>query len=70
MGFLCGWCEHLFVSEVNNAYFSRQIFQNSFWMAKSYNSVLQLLLEHGDFLNIDISQGSVATCLRCGGIFR
>ena len=22
------------------------------------------------FLNIDISQGSVATCLRCGGIFK
>ena len=31
--------------------------------------MLQLLLEHGDFLNIDISQGSVATNLRCGGIF-
>ena len=27
-----------------------------------------LLLEHCDFLNIDISQGSVATHLRCGGI--
>jgi len=25
--------------------------------------------EHGNFLNIDMSQGSVATCLRCGGIF-
>jgi len=22
------------------------------------------------FLNIDISQGSVVTCLRCGGIFK
>jgi len=32
--------------------------------------LLQLLLEHGDFLNIDISQGSVATCLRRGGIFK
>ena len=33
-------------------------------------SLLQLLLEHGDFSNIDISQGSVATYLRCGGIFK
>ena len=32
-------------------------------------SLFQLLLEHCDFLNIDISQGSVATRLRCGGIF-
>ena len=33
-------------------------------------SLLQLLLKNCDFLNIDISQGSVATCLRCGGIFK
>ena len=33
-------------------------------------SLLQLLLEHCDFLNIDIAQGSVATRLRCGGIFK
>ena len=33
-------------------------------------SLLQLLLEHCDFLNIDISQGSVATRLRCGRIFK
>jgi len=32
--------------------------------------LLQLLLEHGDFLNIDISQGSVATYVLCGGIFK
>jgi len=31
--------------------------------------LLQLLLENGDFLNIDISLGSVATQLRRGGIF-
>jgi len=31
--------------------------------------LLQLLLQHGDFLNIDISQGSVATNVKCGGIF-
>ena len=33
-----------------------------------HGSLLQLLLEHCDFLNIDISQGSVTTRLRCGGI--
>jgi len=32
--------------------------------------MLQLLLQRGDFLNIDISQGSVATQLRYGGIFK
>jgi len=32
--------------------------------------LLQLLLEDGDFLNTDISQGSVATQLTCGGIFK
>jgi len=35
-----------------------------------HGSLLQLLLEHCDFLNIDTSQGSVATRLRCGGIFK
>ena len=35
-----------------------------------HGSLLQLLLEHCDFLNINISQGSVATRLRCGGIFK
>jgi len=35
-----------------------------------HGSLLQLLLEHCDFVNIDISQGSVATRLRCGGIFK
>ena len=35
-----------------------------------HGSLLQLILEHCDFLNIDILQGSVATRLRCGGIFK
>jgi len=34
-----------------------------------HNSLLHLLLKNGDFLNTDISQGSVATRLGCGGIF-
>ena len=35
-----------------------------------HNSLLQLLLERGDFLNTDISQGSVATRLGSGGVFK
>jgi len=31
--------------------------------------MLHLLLKNGGFLNTDISQGSVATCLGCGGVF-
>jgi len=32
--------------------------------------LLQSLLEDGDFFNIDVSQCSVATQLRCGKIFK
>ena len=35
-----------------------------------HGSLHQLLHEHCDFLNVDILQGSVATRLRCGGIFK
>ena len=46
-------------------------FKTVFWVGEVlHGSLLQLLLEHCDFLNIDISQGSVATRLRCGGIFK
>jgi len=39
-------------------------------VAKScINSLLHLLLKNGDFLNTDISLGSVATRLGCGGVF-
>ena len=38
------------------------------WLSLA-NSLLHLLLKNGDFLNTDISQGSVATCLGCGGVF-
>jgi len=34
-----------------------------------HNSLLHLLLKNGDFLNTDISQGSAATRLGCGGVF-
>jgi len=33
-----------------------------------HNSLLHLLLKHCDFLNLDISQRSVATRLGCGGV--
>jgi len=35
-----------------------------------HGSLLKLLLEHCDFLNIDILQGSAATRLRYGGIYK
>ena len=34
-----------------------------------FNCFLHLLLKNGDFFNTDISQGSVATRLGCGGVF-
>ena len=34
-----------------------------------HNSLLHLLLKNGGFLNTDVSQGSVATRLGCGGVF-
>jgi len=34
-----------------------------------HNSLLHLLLKNCDFLNTDISQGSVATRLWCGEVF-
>ena len=46
-------------------------FKTVFWVGEVlHGSLLQLLLKHCDFLNIGISQGSVATRLRCGGIFK
>jgi len=63
--FLHGWCKHLFVSELSNKYFTKQILLNVL-----HGSSLQLLLEYCDFLNTDIPQGSVATYLRCVGIFK
>jgi len=35
-----------------------------------HNSLLHLVLKNCDFLNTDISQDSVATCLGCGGVFK
>jgi len=35
-----------------------------------HNSLLHLFLKNCDFLNTDISQGSVVTRLGCGGVFK
>ena len=35
----------------------------------SYTSFLHSILEHGNFLNSEISQGSLATRLKCGEMF-
>jgi len=34
-----------------------------------YGSLFHSVLEHGDCLKMDISQGSVVTLLRCGALF-
>ena len=57
--FLCGGCKHLFVSQVNKTVFEWPVL---------HNSLLHLLVKHRDFLNTDISQGRVATCLGRGGV--
>jgi len=69
--FLYGRCIHLLGSEWNNAYFSRHLFWNSVWVAKSCITVcFTYSLRIAIFLNIDISQGSVATRLGCRGVFK
>ena len=71
MGFLYGQRERLFITDLTNKYFTRQIFLqeifewlNLTWLCASVSSGAR------SFFNIDISQGSVATRLRCGGIFK
>jgi len=44
-------------------------FKTVFEWLSLHNSLLHLLLKNGDFLTTDISQGSVATRLGCGGVF-
>ena len=57
----------LSVRELNTAYSTRQIF----WVAKSYTAFhCTYSLSTAIFLNIDISQGNVATWLRRGKIFK
>jgi len=67
MGIFCmvGMNIFLLVNKIRNI-LRDKYFQTVFFSG----SLLKLLLEHCDFLNTDISQGSVATYLRCGGMFR
>jgi len=60
-GFSYGWCEHLLlVNQIMNILPDKS-FKTVFEWLSLRRRLLQLLLEHGDFLNIDSSQGSVAT---------
>jgi len=64
-----GHSVYLSVSELNNAKTTVRNFSTtvlSGWVL--HDNLLHSGLEHGNFLNSDISQGSVATRLRCGGI--
>jgi len=105
MWFLYGWCEHLFVSELQIAYFNNNTYFRLHHFSDvhiSQGSVATYLMCGGiykcefvanslkqfsewlsftwqfasitswtwRFLKIDILQGSVATCLRCGGMFK
>jgi len=70
VGFLYGSCEHLLlVNKIMNI-LPDKYFKTVFWVSVLHGSLLQFLLDHGEFLNTDISQGSVATRLRCDGIFK
>jgi len=67
--FYCGHSVYLSVSELNNAKITVRNFSTivlSGWVL--HDSLLHSGLEHGNFLNSAISQGSTATRLRCGGI--
>jgi len=50
--------------------FPDKYFETVFEWLGLQGSFLQLLPEHGDFLNINILQGIAETHLRCGGIFK
>jgi len=72
MGFLYGRCERLFILNYIINILPDKCFKKSFfWVAKSYMAVcFNYFLSTAIFLNIDISQGSVATYLRWGGKFK
>ena len=59
----------IFITELNNGIITRQVYFNNdlgVWVLHGNSSYS--VLEYG-ILNSDISQGSVATLVRCGGIF-
>jgi len=68
--FLYGRCTQFFVSELKICLFLQTfIYKQCLSGYVLHNSLLHLLLKNCDFLNTDISQGSVATRLGCGGVF-
>jgi len=61
---------NLFINELNNHNITiEEFFNNCFeWLSLAWQ-LASLSFERDNFLNIDISQGSVATQLRCGRTF-
>jgi len=59
-----------FVSEINNAYFSRHLFENNVWVAKSCVTVCFTYSSKVAILNTDILQGSLTTREGCGEVFK
>ena len=57
----------IFITELYNGI--ECIFQQRFWGAESYIAIRFIHSLSTAFLNSDISQGSVATFVRCGGMF-
>jgi len=53
-----------------NKYQTNKYFSAFFWWLSLTPQLLHSVIEHGNFLNMEISQGSVATPLRCGWIFK
>jgi len=70
MGFLYGWCKHHFVRNLRNEYFTRKYFRTVFWVAKSYVAVSFNYFLSIAIFDIDSSQGSVSTYVRCGWTFK
>ena len=68
--FLYGRCKQLFVITYKYCLFLQTfILKQCLSGYVLHNSLLHLLFKNGGFLNTDISQGSVATRLGCGGVF-
>jgi len=63
--FLYGRCKQLFVGELNNAYFSRHLFQNSVWVTKSCITVCFTYS-----LRIAIFWTQIFHKVGCGGVFK
>jgi len=63
------WTSFLLVNYIINM-LPDKYFKIVFWMAKSYTAVWSVTSWALWFLNVDSSQGSAATYLRCGGMIK